>query len=100
MLQARQPQLALEAFRNLMASPLRPNVVTWASVISGLLKQSKKGMPYAQQAYQLWKELESSGLQAGNASAHAAGRTTFCTTSVQRLRCSQIALQYIIRCIL
>jgi len=73
MLQARQPQLALEAFRDLMASPLRPNVVTWTSVISSLSKQSKRGMPYAQQAYQLWKELESSGLQAGNASAHAAG---------------------------
>ena len=49
-------------------------MVTWAGVISGLSKQSKRGMPYAQQAYQLWKELESTGLQAGNPSAHAAGR--------------------------
>ena len=77
-MQAQQPHLALEAFRSLMASPLRPNVVTWAGVISGLSKQSKRGMPYAQQAYQLWKELESTGLQAGNPSAHAAGESHSC----------------------
>lgn len=78
MLQARQPQLALEAFRDLLASPLSPNVVTWAGVISGLTKESKKGMPFAHQAYQLWKELEGSGLQAGNVTAHAAGEAQLC----------------------
>lgn len=47
--------------------------MTWAGVISGLSKQSRRGAPCAQQAYQLWKQLESSGLHTGNASAHAAG---------------------------
>ena len=53
--------------------------MTWAGMISGLSKQSRRGVPCAQQAYQLWKQLETSGLHTGNASAHAAGgvRSTF-----------------------
>ena len=74
LLQARQPQVALEAFTGLLRSNFRPNVVTWTTIISGLSKHSKRGMPYAQQAYQLWKQLEASGEQTGNAAAHAAGK--------------------------
>jgi hypothetical protein len=74
LLQARQPRLALEAFTGLQCSNFRPNVVTWTTIISGLSKHSKRGMPYAQQAYQLWKQLEASGEQTGNAAAHAAGK--------------------------
>lgn len=73
MQQAGEPYDAVQAFRDLQQSGLTPNVITWSSVISSLSKQRRKGAPFAQLAYKLWKELEASGLATGNAALYAAG---------------------------
>jgi hypothetical protein len=94
-LQAGQPQLALEAFTGLLCSDLRPNVVTWTTIISGLSKHSKRGMPYAQQAYQLWKQLEASGEQTGSAAAHAAGEALFSMTLLKEALLFRVHSQHL-----
>jgi hypothetical protein len=71
--QAGEAQLAVRAFRELQAAGLVPNVVTRAALISGLSRARRRGAPCAQQAYELWKELEASGDAASNACAYAAG---------------------------
>ncbi|CAL8460726.1 g257 [Coccomyxa elongata] len=71
--QAGEPYDAVQAFRDLQQSGLTPNVITWSSMISSLCKQRRKGAPFAQLAYKLWKELEASGLATGNAALYAAG---------------------------
>ncbi len=73
MQQAGEPYDAVQAFRDLQKSGLTPNVITWSSVISSLSKQRRKGTPFAQLAYKLWKELEATGLATGNAALYAAG---------------------------
>lgn len=71
--QAGAPYDAVQAFRDLQKSGLTPNVITWSSVISSLCKQRRKGAPFAHLAYELWRELDASGLATGNAALYAAG---------------------------
>ena len=42
-------------------------------MISSLCKQRRKGAPFAHLAYELWRELDASGLATGNAALYAAG---------------------------
>lgn len=51
---------ALLFFKAMKASGYHPNVVTYCTLINGLLQNRRKGTPYIQIAYDTWKELEAS----------------------------------------
>ena len=75
-LQAEELIRGLEIFRDMQSRGMKPNITTWCYLISALSKSSKrKGWPYAENAYKLWKELEGTDYVKGNidASYYATG---------------------------
>lgn len=58
-LQCGEPQRAVEVFRKGSEQDSRPNIYAYCSIISAFGKQKRKGLPFAELAYDLWKELDS-----------------------------------------
>ena len=77
--QAGEPYRALRIFRDLQAAGFRPNLVTWCGLISGLGRQCRKGVPFQQQAYDLWHELKLSGTPLDDKAAYCTGKCVVTT---------------------
>lgn len=66
---------ALDTFRDMQGAGLPPNVVTFCGLISALGRERRRrGVRYAQTAYELWSELAASGTQL-DAAAYRTGAT-------------------------
>ena len=76
-MQAGEPYLAVQVFKDLQRSGMRPNCVTYCGVISALCKQRRRGLPSAELAYELWLELQQQGLPL-DAAAYRTGGVSRC----------------------
>lgn len=76
---------ALEAFRDLQALGLAPNVVTYCGLISALGRERRRGLRFAATAAELWEELAGSGVQL-DAAAYRAGEAAACLAGGTPLR--------------
>jgi pentatricopeptide repeat protein len=66
---------ALDAFRDMQGAGRAPNVVTYCGLISALGRERRRrGVRYAQTAYELWSELAASSTQL-DAAAYRTGAT-------------------------
>lgn len=64
-------QEALSFFEAMKASGYVPNIVTYCTLINGLLRNRRRGTPYVEIAYHVWKELEASDIPLDAASLRA-----------------------------
>lgn len=87
-MQAGDLNKAQRVFRSMQQRGYKPNITTWCHLISSLSRSrngSRKGWPFRETAYNLWKELLSrkDALQDLDASAFATGTPVASDSSLQ-----------------
>lgn len=102
-IQAGQPQQAIQVFRHMQQVQLLPTLSEWCQLIGGLAKQRQKGTCSKQLPWQLWQELQHTGLQldeiaysTGMQACVVAGRLTEARQLLDRMRAADLPAN--IRC--
>lgn len=55
--QAQDLKAAVDVFRDMQKQRVKPGIISWCYLISNLTKIRRKGWPYQDIAYELWKEV-------------------------------------------